>query len=158
MCQCLCTGTAPDDSGLGGEVGHSVPCVSLASQAITVLLSVPSTSCVVAKIAFYTFKHKSWLGAEDVPHYVPSVRGAWSPHPSHPLAMRCLQGWVFTEILNGFSSPCPDKHIHSAVYVIGNTPAADWCRKEFSRTEVWRCNNCPGGAIMPGWVNGPSDD
>lgn len=117
-------------------MGHSVPCVCLASLAMTVLLSVPFTACLVEKIAFDTFKHKSWLGAEAVPHYVPSVSGAWSPHPNHPLTVSCFQGWVFTEILNAFSCPSPDKHIHSAVYEISNTSAADWCRKEFSRTEV----------------------
>lgn len=43
---------AQPGSGLGGRVGHSVPCVCLASLAVTVLLSVPFTAYVVAKTAF----------------------------------------------------------------------------------------------------------
>lgn len=69
-------------------MGQSAPCVCSASPAMGVLLSDPFTDCVVAKTAFDTFKHKVWLRAEDVPHYVPSVSRAWSPHPNHPLAMR----------------------------------------------------------------------
>lgn len=70
-----------------GEVRHSLSCVCLASLAVAVLLSDPSTDCVVAQMAFGTFKQQAWLGAEDVPRYVPIVSRAWSPHPNHPFAM-----------------------------------------------------------------------
>lgn len=67
---------------------HSGSCVCSASLAMAVLLSDPFTDCVVAKTAFGTFKQKAWLGAENVPRYVPIVSRAWSPHPNHPFAMR----------------------------------------------------------------------
>lgn len=122
MCQCHCTGTAPDGSGLGGGTLSSMCLFGISSNDCA---AVSFTACIIAKTASDTFKHKAWLGSEDVPCFVPSVSGACSPHPNHPLAMRCLQGWVFPEILNCFSSPSPDKNIHSAVYEISNTPAAD---------------------------------
>lgn len=108
------------------------------------------------------------MGAEDVSYYVPCVSRAWSPHLNYPLAMRCLQGWVFTEILNCFFSPCLDKHIHSAGYESSNTPAADWLgitnprsvqgieqdrgleMQKLSR----RCSNARLGQWPLGWLTG----